>query len=612
MHSDSPSCHLKLLTATLLVAGCLSLPVEGVVRRAEPGQQIQQIIDGAADGDVIVLADGIYHETIDVHKSVTIRAENGGEATITNRYAGDVKWVRGSAERTWYTEGIDWPVHGMRVEGLHAFDYRTKKNFDSQMCGPYWSKGWQAEKKSYKTPPVYFARDAKTDRLWLRLDDDCNPNDLRIDFNSRKVNGRTLVQKDVGTYWNQQEIVTISPNPPVHPITMWYRGTPDNPGAPRHIDFPKICGIVINIDADAVALEGLRICMGPTVGVEVNNSHDVTIRDCYFSGYQFAINTGYECTRLTVEHCEMDGGEMISFGGHKNVTNHMWNHCTYVNPMKFNGTGLKFYHNYVYEGFDLFHPRGRHKDYPHVANLRSDVAYNVWQNAIDNALEFDGVEALMNMRVHHNLVLQGYDALAITTTENGGPLTIDHNIWWPGGGRIMKLVGTGRRNNGVQFVHNTYFTGARCSYNTFGDSIFENNIVVSGCKVEDCWTRERLGAFFPTRYNLIPGGHRYMAGFSGLTGDPMFGKTPETLFVLETGSPAIDSGAVKEEYYQGNVIDGRPDLGAMEWGQTVDDWRREFGRVGPSWITPENAAEKAPHRPAWPEELDRRWGGLDG
>lgn len=92
---------------------------------------------------------------------------------------------------------------------------------------------------------------------------------------------------------------------------------------------------------------------------------------------------------------------------------------------------------------------------------RSDVAYNVWQNAIDNALEFDGVEALMNMRVHHNLILQDYDALAITTTENGGPLTIDHNLWWPGGGRIMKLSGTGRQNNGVQFLHNTYFTGHR-------------------------------------------------------------------------------------------------------------------------------------------------------
>jgi hypothetical protein len=392
---------------------------------------------------------------------------------------------------------------------------------------------------------------------------------------------------------------------------MWYSGTPDDPGRPRIIDFPKVCGIVIDVNAHDVTLEGLRIHMAPTVGVEVNNSSNVTIRDCYFSGYQYAINTGYECTHLTVDHCEMDGGEIISFGGHRSVTNHMWNHSTYINPMKFNGTGLTFQHNYVYEGFDLFHPRGRHKDYSQVPNLRSDVAYNVWQNAIDNALEFDGVEALMNMRVHHNLILHNYDALAITTTENGGPLTIDHNIWWPGGGRIMKLSGTGRRNNGVQFVHNTYFSGSQCSHNTFAESVFENNIVLSDCRKNGCWSKRRLGAFFPTRYNLLRSAERYTVGFEGLTADPKFGQTPATRFLLQRGSPAIDAGVERPAYYQDNVADGRPDLGALEYGQTIDAWRKEFGHVGPRWIDAGNAPENAAHRPAWPDALDKRWGGLD-
>jgi hypothetical protein len=576
------------------------------------GSSIQQAIDRSRDGDVIVLEDGVYHGSLNIHKSITLKAAHSGEATVTNRHAGAVVWTETQAgSRTWYATGIDWPVHGLLVGGVHAFDYRSKENFDGQMCGPYWSKGWQAGKKRYTTPPIYFAHDAKTNTLWLHLNDGRNPNKTAVDFNSRNVDGETLVQKDLGTYWNQQQIVTISENPPVHPITMWYSGTPDNPGSPRRIDFPKICGIVIDVNADHVTLEGLRIHMAPTVGVEVNNSRHVTIRDCYFSGYQFAINTGYECTHLTVEHCEMDGGEMISVGGHRNVTNHMWNHSTYINPMKFNGTGLRFQHNYVYEGFDLFHPRGRHKNYAHVPNLCSDVAYNVWQNAIDNALEFDGVEALMNMRVHHNLVLQHYDALAITTTENGGPLTIDHNIWWPGGGRIMKLSGTGRQNNGVQFVHNTYFTGSTCSHNTFGNSICENNIVLSKCKKEGCWSPERLGAFFPTRYNLLRNGERYTTGFEGLTADPDFGDTPATRFVLQKGSPAIDAGIARDAYHQRSVTDGKPDLGALEHGQTIDDWRREFGAVGPRWINAKNAAAKAPHRPAWPEALDKRWGGLD-
>ncbi len=595
----------------------------GTTHFVEPGQSVQQVIDRSNDGDVVVLKDGVHHGSLDIHRSITLRAEHGGEATVTNRYAGRLPWERTSpGSRIWFARGVDWPVHGLLVEGLHAFDFRSKENFDAQACGPYWSKGWQGQgitpggrppkgNYRYATPPISFAHDAPAATLWLRLNDTRDPNQIAVDFNSSDVDGETLVQKDLGTHWNQQEIVVISADPPVHPVTMWYSGTPQEPDGPRFINFPKICGIVIDINADNVTIEGVRIHMAPTVGIEVNNSHNVTIRDCYFSGYQFAVNTGYECTNLTIEHCEMDGGEVVSFGGHRDVNNHMWNHSTYINPVKFNGTGLQFRHNYVYEGYDLFHPRGRHKNFPHVPDLRSEVAYNVWQNAIDNALEFDGVEALMNLRAHHNLILQDHDSLAITTTENGGPLTIDHNIWWPGGGRIMKLVGTGRQNNGVQFVHNTYFTGSTCSYNTFGASSFENNIVISDCERAGCWSPERLGAFFPTKYNLLGNGEEYTDQFEGLTADPQFGRTPETVFVLQPGSPAIDAGVVKAGHHQKNVSDGKPDLGALESGQTIDDWRRQFGHVGPRWISSADAARKAPHRPAWPAELDKRWGGLD-
>ncbi len=596
----------------LIAAAVLAPDAPAATVYLSSGQGIQEAIDRSSDGDVIVLSDGVYHETVRITRSITLKAQHPGEATITNRHNGPVTWRETSpGSRTWWAAGIDWPVHWLLVEGVHAFDYRSKENFDNRVCGPYWSKGWQAGKTSYRTPPIYFARDAKSNTLWLKLHDARDPNRIRVDFNSSRLDGTTLVQKDLGTYWNQQQIVTLSKDPPVHPITMWYGGTPERSSKPRTIDFPKICGIVIDIRADGVTIEGLRIHLAPTVGVEVNNSRSVTLRDCCFSGYQFAINTGYECTNLTVLHCEMDGGELLSFGGHRNYTANMWYHNTYVNPIKFNGTGLVFRHNYVYEGFDLFHPRGRHKDFPHVPDLRSDVAYNVWQKAMDNVAEFDGVEARMNLRFHHNLILGRHDLLAITTTESGGPLTIDHNLWWPGGGRIMKLVGTGRRNRGVQFLHNTYFTGGTGSHNTFASSIFENNIVLSNCRKAGCWSSKTLGAFFPTRHNLLLNGHRYTRGFRGLTADPLLGTTPETRFLLQPGSPAINAGVKRPGYHQENVADGKPDLGAVEYGQHVEDWRKAFGHCGPTWITPANQPQKAPHRPAWPKELDRRWGGLD-
>lgn len=574
------------------------------------GDNIQAIIDQSSAGDTLVLKNGFYFETITVSKALTIRAENPGEAMITNRYREKVHWIKSKNENgVWFVQAIDWPVHRLLVDGIHAFDYRTKVNFDAQECGPFWSKGWQQGKTSYKVPPVYFARDSATQTIWLKLDDNRNPNEIQVDFNSMNVGGQTLVQKDLGTAWNQQQIVVVSDNPSVYPVVHWYEGTEENPSKPKFIKFPKVCGIIVNIKADNVTLEGLRIHMAPTVGVEVNNSKNVRISDCYFSGYQYAINTGYECTNLTVVHCEMDGGLMVSKGKHNDVNNNMWNHSTYINPIKFNGTGLVFQHNYVYEGYDLFHPRGRHKNYEYVPDLRSDVSYNLWQNSLDNVAEFDGVEALMNLRFHHNLVLSTHDALAITTTENGGPLTIDHNIWWPGGGRIMKLVGTGRANGGVEFVHNTYFTGATSSFNQFENSIFENNIVLSDC-LKESWTHERLGSFFPTKYNLLKNGEQYAPSSGAIFDDPKFGNTPSTFFVLQQGSPAINVGVLNKNYNQCNVSDKHPDLGALEYGEDIDTWFSEFGHCGPRWITRQNQSEKAPLRPKWPSEIDRRWGGL--
>jgi len=585
--------------------------------RVSQNQSIQKHIDAANPGDTILLENGTYHETININKHLTLRAVEPGKTTITNKYSGMQNWIQDTENSAvWYLKEIDWPVHWLLVNGIHAFDYRNKNNFENQMCGPYWSKGWQTELTKYTNPPIYFARDSLTNTLWLKLDSDIDPNNMNIDFNSADLDDTTLVQKDLGTYWNQQEIVVISQNPPVYPVTMWYEGiTRKNRSAGRTIQFPKICGTIIDINSDHVTIEGLRIHLAPTVGVEVNNSEHVTIRDCYFSGYQFGINTGYECTYLNVLNCEFDGGELVSTGNHTHVNNNMWNHSTYVIPVKFNGTGLTFKHNYVYEGYDLFQPRGRHKDFSYLPDLQSEVAYNVWQQATDNNLEFDGVEAVVNMRFHHNLVLGrgSNDMLAITTTERGNPLMIDHNLFYNNGhnSRIMKLVGTRRTNNGVYFIHNTYITGKICSYAPFAkESRFENNIVVSDCDRTFCWNPNVLQSFFPTKYNLCQNGDNYMHEFEGITADPKLGKNPETFFIPQKGSPAIDAALLNEGYYNQQFSGSNPDLGAIESTDDIKDWRQEFGHCGPTWINRSNAAEKAPHRPQWPEVMDKRWGGL--
>jgi hypothetical protein len=581
------------------------------------GESIQEAIQGAEAGDTLLLEDGIYYEKISIEKPLTLMALNPGEVTITNQYSEHPEWIpTETGQNIWCADGIDWPVIRLLVEGVQAFDFRNKYNFDHRLCGPYWSKGWQKGRYPYPDPTLSFAWDSSSQRIWLRLGDDRDPNLLDIAFNGRALGDTTYIQKDLGAYWNQQEIVRISAEPSEDPVTMWYGGTPEHPKEPRHIYIPRACGIVINIRSDHVTLDGLRIHMGPTVCVEVNNSSHVTLRDCYFSGYQYGINTGYACTGLTVVHCEFDGGQLLGKANHTRITENMWNHSTYVVPVRFNGTGLRFHHNYVYEGFDLFQPRGRHRDFSHVPGLGSDVAYNVWQQAMDNNIEFDGVEARIRMRFHHNLVIgrNNCDMLAITTTEQGDPLLIDHNLFWDGRthSRIMKLTGTGRMNDGVQFIHNTYYTGDRCSFAEFGaESVFENNIVLTELKEAGCWTHTTLGNFFPSRFNLIPNGDRFMAGFEGLTSEPMLGTDPENRFCLQPGSPAIDAGIWREGYFNNTYEGSRPDLGALESSEDVESWRTRFGHCGPTWINSANARSKAPNRPPWPKDLDRRWGGLD-
>jgi hypothetical protein len=394
-----------LLGATYYLIGKPPCPPPGNIQ-VLPGESVQQAIDRAREGDTITLHDGVYHEKIVIYKSIVLRALNGGEATLTNRYAGIQQWhPSGKHKRTWSMKGINWPVHWLFVDGIHAFDYRSKDGFERQECGPYWSKGWQEGKDHYPNPPIYFARDSTSNTLWLRLDDDRNPNRVPIDFNSPMLDDTTYAQKDLGAYWNQQEIVTICRNPSEYPVTMW----------------------------------------------------------------------------------------------------------------------------------------------------------------------------------------------------NGGDSS-----------RIMKLVGTGRTNDGVKFIHNTYMTGSYCSVAPFGPkSIFENNIVISACKAKACWSTSTLGPFFPTRYNLCQNGEEYMSGFEGITADPLLGRTPSTFFSLQLGSPAIDAGIRREGYFHENFSGKSPDLGAVESNEDIRSWRDVFGHCGPTWIDAQVAALKAPNRPTWPAGIDQKWGGLD-
>lgn len=45
-------------------------------------EKIQWAVDNTSAGDTIIVRDGIYYENVDVNQSLTIKSENGAEATI--------------------------------------------------------------------------------------------------------------------------------------------------------------------------------------------------------------------------------------------------------------------------------------------------------------------------------------------------------------------------------------------------------------------------------------------------------------------------------------------------------------------------------------------------
>jgi len=102
-----------------------------------------------------------------------------------------------------------------------------------------------------------------------------------------------------------------------------------------------------------------------------------------------------------------------------------------------------------------------------------------------------------------------------------------------------------------------------------------------------------------------------LKGFQGITEDPLLGTTSVDRFSLMPGSPAIDAGVYNEDYFNDNFSGTNPDLGALESTDNIETWRDTFGHCGPTWINAASARSKAPNRPDWPSEIDKKWGGLD-
>jgi len=596
---------VKQLAAIAVLASMPVLSAVGAEIQLTPADDIQKALDAAAPGATIVLGDGVYYQRVTIArggtpgKPVTLKAANGGGATISGAVPtgqAKLKFELAAGESDIYKAPVPRRVWWVMADGRNLvnygyYSYLKTSQFPDQSSG--------ALKRC--TPEGFAWRNG---HLYVRLPGGADPSTANIEF-SCPTGGQT------------------SAEPEFADETRWAPDTGfDVPGI-GHLFSRTLANITVK--ADHVVIEGLRLHMGVGAAVVVHGN-EVTIRDCYMSGTHMGvcqpdsvslpphetpgerpITPSNRTSRgLTVEYCEFSGAP-----GYESCKKGFWGGLYAANTsavfMNFGGPRSVVRHNWAYDSSqDHLQPRANGTT---SAVDASEIAYNLIQNCGDDPIEFDSASP-MNLRVHHNVVLEGLCLLSVCPVMGGG-LTVDHNIFYNSPengirqGPWLKLGtpwGKGLPTRGMRLVHNTV-VNPQGVFQWFAkdihyeDNVLDNNILYVA--ESQPWD---VPDFPLSHHNLYCGPKINPEHMPELIhAEHPFVSLKPINFHLREDSAAVDAGAAGKNYHH-QARGKAPDLGAIELGDT---W--EFPRPGPRWAT----GEEIPNRPAIPASLPRKWVGLE-
>jgi hypothetical protein len=573
-----------------------------------PSDGLQPALDRASPGDTIELQDGVHYQSVVITRGgkpgqpVTLKAARGGGATLSGavpRPRDGWKFERVDATSGLYRAAVSNRVWWVMVGARNLVNY-GQLAFLTKFQFPEQSKG-----QPQPCAPEGFAWQDGT--LYLRLEQNADPNTAPVEI-SRLTGGE--IDPDAG-----------KPGHKGH----W---APDSgfevPGL--GCLYAHSLGL-ITVQADHVVIEGLRLHMGVGAAVIVHGQ-EVAIRDCYITGAHMGIyqpdtltlprqetpgeppiHRSHRTGRgLTVEYCEFTAPP-----GYRWCRNYLWDGLYGANVsgvfMNYGGARSVVRHNWIYDSAqDHLQPRGNGTTAPEDAG---EIAYNFLQNCGDDAIEFDSSTPL-NLRVHHNFILNGFCQLSLCPVMGGG-LTLDHNIfynavedgyWKTPWVKLGSPWGKGLPTRGIRLIHNTVVQPHGC-LEWFGDGhryeeiLLENNLFYVG--EPQVW---EAAGFAISRHNLYCGPSVKPEHLPQMShGEPPFVSLQPMEFTLRAGSAAVDAGAPgkdKEYFHKSN---GKaPDLGALEMGEI---WH--FPRPGPRWAT----GQAITNRPALPRSLHGKWVGLE-
>lgn len=594
---------MKRLIAFTALVTTMAFPAAGANRQLTPADDIQKALDAAKPGDAIVLKDGVYHQSVVITrggtagKPVTLKATNGGGATVSGAVPPDkaklkFELVEGDLYKAAAGHRVWWVMVGSRnLVNYGNLSYLTQFQFPNQS-----GRGLK------RCVPEGFAWQDGT--LYIRLEKKANPNDAAIEI-SRLTGGHT------------------SAEPKFAKRIHWAPDTGfDVPGT-GHL-FSETLGL-ITVKADNVVIEGLRLHMGVGAAVIVH-ANDVTVRDCYITGSHIGIyqpdavklpphespghrpigRSNRTARGLTVEYCEYNASP-----GYSLCRRGFWGGLYAANIsgvfLNLGGPRSIVRHNWVYDSSqDHLQPRGNGTSSPADA---SEIAYNLIQNCADDPIEFDSATP-MNLRVHHNVILDGMCLLSLCPVMGGG-LTIDHNLFYnsPENGfrncpwlKLGSPWGKGLPTRDVRLIHNTVVQ-PRGVFQWFAKDIgYENNVMENNI-LHVAKSQDWGVADFPlSRHNLYCGPKINPKHIPEIIhGDQPFVSMKPMDFHLRPDSAAVDAGAAGKDYHH-KARGKAPDLGAIELGET---WK--FPRPGPRWAK----GNEIPNRPKIPASLPPKWVGME-
>ncbi len=559
----------KLFAVIFLLLGfVLANPVasQAATISVNPSANLQSVLDSASSGDTILFDDGTYYQSVIVKKPLTLKARNGGRAILSGSHNGNFNFSADGSTSGLFTANVSWSVSWVTGNNRLLLNY---KNLNSLKNFTFPDTGKPGPKEGF-----YY--DSGSQRLYLRLQNNANPNNAKIEVNN------------------------------------------------------NVGGVGITVQADNVTIEGLVLRHWRRQAIITNYPRrNIYVRHNYFQNNKTGFQTvgwgpshqGFyiennEFSTYPVYQIRLPGGYEIWQGLYNTNLNTVGIHA-YTN-------GIYIRNNYIYEMFDGVQILGW-QNYTSATDLVSEVSNNVIHNMVDNPIEIDPINVIVNARVHHNFIFDSYTMISMTSFQYG-KLMVDHNIFYssPQFGINSAWVKTKLNPQANQSLpaknmtvaHNTVVlrysdsTGSKFYTDgsedaTYSNSKFQNNIVM---------VQEINGN---TPYELTKG-----EGFKFLSENIIFGSkiasstltnaihqqpgfistSPQIDFHLSRSGVAVGTGANRDGEYYHSTRDGSTDLGAIEFGSS---W--SMPKPGPSWATNNTII----NRPSLPSTLIVSFTGLN-